>query len=81
MSDERLRKIEEAQASLKAETRGQSKLLGRILIEVKGSRKDFGAHEKLDEKRLSKVETEIGWIKRIGAVALGLICTALGIKG
>lgn len=80
--NERLARLEKNQASLAAETRGQSKMIGRILMEVQNGRKDNKEHASDDLKfqqaqadknaaltaKQAEMKAEIGWIKKAGAL-------------
>lgn len=83
--DVRLRNLEIEHTRLRAETRGQSKILGRILLEVKDgrkeSRKDAEASQQhfIDDAkqhaRIDKVEKDVKWMRSIGMT----VATMLGI--
>ncbi len=80
---ERLDALEDARKEDQRELKAQTKILTHIARTQKGiggkidtQNEKIDEHMKDDEKRLVKLENDVGWIKRVGIWAFG----ALGLS-
>lgn len=69
-------KIEKDVISLHVETQAQTKILTEICRTVKSDQRDLLKFKVHAENRLTKVENDVGWIRKAGM----FIATALGVS-
>lgn len=72
MEEQRLAKLEAGMTALLKENKSQTRIITEICRTQRKMTDVYAAHEKEDERRFTKIETNLEWHRRIGVWVLGV---------